>query len=542
MLTPYELSQIPDSLIQTYQELEDFIIQDFARRVAKTGTITDTAQWQAIRAQELGMSIEAIKQKVAEILNISYQEVDKLFEQSAITSVERDNALYENTKMTPMHINTSPELQQYLEAATKQTKGELKNITQSLGVCTIGINNKVISKKLTTFYQNALDLAQFQVSSGVLDYQTAVRNAIKSIASSGIRTIDFESGWHNRIDVAVRRATLTGANQMAQQMNNKVIDDIDTDIVEVTAHAGARNKGSGPKNHKSWQGKWYSLSGKSTKYPSLRKVTGYGTGEGLGGWNCRHQYHAVIPEISSPAYTKEQLKNIDPEPFGYKGRTYTHYEATQYQRKIETSMRATKREILGYEAAGDKEAFTTASIKLQRQKQEYREFSKVADLKTKNERVQELGYGKSISQKDVWTNKKVEKEANKMYDIGSTEENVKAYMKDKPIIDKLDKQNIEFIQRISNKEVIVKNYKPIIKGMTHHATDNLNNKIDRADMTIESSQGFIDNAKLVLYNTERETIKFISEKGYTVLNFDNKLITAVPQKWRNKYNKYLKEV
>lgn len=113
--------------------------------------------------------------------------------------------------------------------------------------------------------------------------------------------------------------------------------------------------------------------------------------------------------------------------------------------------------------------------------------------------------------------------------------------KDELVINLSNKNNIEFVKRISEKEIVVKNYNPVIKEMSKHAEDNLNNKADRANMTIEKAQSFINNAKLVIFDSKRETIKFMAQDGYTVLNFDDKLITAVPQKWRNKYNKYLEE-
>ncbi|MCC0728327.1 phage minor capsid protein [Clostridioides sp. ZZV14-6045] len=407
MLTPSELQEIPKYFISLFQSLEDFIIADIARRIAKAGNITDMAEWQLMRAEETGMADKVIKKKISEILGISFDAVEMLFEESAAKSIESDSVLYEHAKLTPIHLSESEELRRYVDSAKEQTKGTLKNMTGTLGFCTIK-KGKVISKKLTEIYIESLDLAQFQVSTGVLDYKTAIKGAVKRLADSGLRFIGYETGWANRIDVATRRAVLTGVNQMSQNINNKVISDLDTDIVEVTAHSGARCEGAGIKNHKKWQGKWYSLSGKSTKYPSLKVVTGWGQGDGLGGWNCSHQFHAVIPSISVPAYTKEQLKNIDPPDVGYKGRTYTHYQALQYQRKIETAMRQTKRQLIAYESAGLKDDFTNASIKLQRQKQEYREFSKVAKLRLQNERHQVLGYNKSISQKAVHVGKNKE--------------------------------------------------------------------------------------------------------------------------------------
>lgn len=394
-LTPEYLGKVPKNIVALYQELEDFIIEDFSRRLAKVGNITDTGKWQIMRAKEFGISNETLKKKIAEVSNLSDKEIDKLFRQSAIDSINMDNAIYEQAKLTPMHLETSPVLQQYLEAAVIQTKGELKNITQSLGFCVRGVNGKVKNRKLTEYYQHALDLAQFQISSGVLDYNTAIRRAIKDISDSGVRFINYESGYHNRIDVAVRRATLTGVNQMSNRITTSLMNELDCEYVEVSAHAGARP------SHQEWQGQVYCRKGSTKEYKNFEEATGYGTGEGLCGWNCRHSFFPFFPGISSRTYTEEDLKNIDPPNIRYKGKVYTHYEATQKQRQIETRIRATKRELIGYNAIDDKEAFTQASIKLQRQKQEYKKFSKVANLKMQNERMQEFGFNKSVAQKAV---------------------------------------------------------------------------------------------------------------------------------------------
>jgi len=143
-------------------------------------------------------------------------------------------------------------------------------------------------KPIAKAYQDALDLAQMQVSTGVFDYNTAVRNAVKSLTASGLRFVDYEAGHVNHADVAVRRAVLTGVSQMTGKISEHNAAELETDLVEVTAHAGARH------DHAEWQGRWYSLSGKSKKYPSLVGVTGYGMGAGLKGWNCRHDFYPVL--------------------------------------------------------------------------------------------------------------------------------------------------------------------------------------------------------------------------------------------------------
>ncbi len=157
-------------------------------------------------------------------------------------------------------------------------------------------------------------------------------------------------------------------------------------------------------SHAEWQGQIVSLSGRGG-YLSLSDI-GYGTVEGFKGVNCRHDWYPFFEGISEPAYTKEQLRNLDPPPFEYEGRLYTACEANQKQRQIERAIRKTKRELIAYEAAGLKDDFTATSIKLRRQRELYRDFSRAANLREKLERTGVYGYNKSISSKSVWTAKK----------------------------------------------------------------------------------------------------------------------------------------
>ncbi|GAA0103338.1 hypothetical protein UT300012_40550 [Paraclostridium bifermentans] len=533
-LTPEELKNIPESFINLYQELEDFIIADIARRIAKVGSLTDSAKLETIRANEIGISINLIKEKIKGVSGLTEQEINELFNDVGLYSIAKENELYSAAGLDTVKITENAALANIMKFAIKQTSGDLYNLTQSMGFAQ-KLNGKVVYKPIAKYYHDAMDLAVMQIKSGSTSYSTAIKQAVNRLCESGIRSVDYESGVANRIDVAVRRAIMTGSNQMSQKLTLEGMKESGCDFVETTAHIGARQ------SHAIWQGKVFCYSGNSKEYPPFIESTGYGTGPGLGGWGCRHSFYPFIPGISNRAYTDEELDNIDPPSFEYNGKMYTYYEATQHQRQIERAIRKTRTQLVGYEAAGLKDEFTNASIGLKQQEKYYREFSKVADIPTEKDRLQSYKFNKSVSQKAVWANKQVEKKANKLYNLGSNEANIKAYMNDKPIRDILDSNNIEFVEQINEKESIVKHYNPKIKEVSYHAKENQTMKTDRAAMTPEKAQEFIDNAKLVLYDKNRKTIKFMARDGYAVLNLDNKLITAVPQKWRNKFNKYLKE-
>lgn len=389
MLTPDYLQGAPAELEELFLRLEEDIIADICRRIAKAGYLTDSAEHQVLRLRELGAGTEYIKQKISEYSALSDEAVDRLFFDAAQTSDEFYKKAYAqaNIGYTPYEYNDF--FQQAVTASVNQTKGELRNFTQSMGFSYRGSNGQVRFHGAAEAYRDCLDYAYMQVMTGAVDHNTAIKNATRRLTEGGLQFVDYASGVRCHADVAARRAVLTGLSQMTGKVSEHNAAELGTDIVEVDAHAGARP------DHAEWQGKWYSLSGKSKKYPSLKAVTGYGTVTGLKGANCRHDFYPVIEGISEPSYTEEELKNIDPPPFEYNGKTYTYYEATQRQRAMERSMRKTKREILAADATDDKDSFAEKSVLLRRQKEEYGRFSKAAGLSVRNERAQVGGFGHS---------------------------------------------------------------------------------------------------------------------------------------------------
>lgn len=400
MLTPDYLQGAPAELEELFLRLEEDIIADICRRIAKAGYLTDSAEHQVLRLRELGAGTEYIKQKISEYSALSDEAVDRLFFDAAQTSDEFYRKAYDkaNIGYTPYEYNDF--FQQAVTASVNQTKGELRNFTQSMGFSYRGSNGQVRFHGAAEAYRDCLDYAYMQVMTGAVDHNTAVRNATRRLTEGGLQFVDYASGVKCHADVAARRAVLTGLSQMTGKISEHNAAELGTDIVEVDAHAGARP------DHAQWQGKWYSLSGKSKKYPSLKAVTGYGTVTGLKGANCRHDFYPVIEGISEPSYTEEELKNIDPPPFEYNGKTYTYYEATQRQRAMERSMRKTKREILAADATDDKDSFAEKSVLLRRQKEEYGRFSKAAGLSVRNERAQVGGFGHSQAGRAAWAERK----------------------------------------------------------------------------------------------------------------------------------------
>lgn len=399
-LSPEYLQGLPEELENLTMQFEADIIADISRRIAKAGGITDTAEYQMMILKEMGASTEYLEKLISEYTGYSEKIIKQMIFDAAQTDSDFYGSVYSRVNRPYVPFEHNEYLQQLAVAAVNQTCGELTNFTRTMGFSARGTDGRIYFKSCADTYRSAMDKAFTLTALGGMDYLSAVRMAAKELTASGLQFVDYASGVRNHADVAVRRALLTGVSQMTGKIAERNAQELDTDVVEVSAHAGARP------DHAAWQGKWYSLKGRDKRYPLLASATGYGSVTGLKGANCRHDFYPVIPGISEPSYTAEELRNIDPPPVTIDGKTYTYYEAEQRQRAFERAIRKTKREIIAADASGDKDMFTAKSVLLRRQKEAYGKFSKQAGLLPRIERTGVAEYGHSISTKSVWADRK----------------------------------------------------------------------------------------------------------------------------------------
>lgn len=290
MLTPDYLKNVADDAVNVYAKLENSIIKDIVRRLQDTDfQMTESARFQIQIAQESGMLYDDIIKKVAEYSQNSEKVIKKTFENSAIEALKFDDMIYIAQGLSPIPIKQSEVMLNLLKTTLNKTNGSLYNLTLTTANTT---QSKFIEVCNDTY---------MKVSSGAFDYNTAIRQAVKQFAD-GVQ-VQYDSGYKLNVKNAVRRAVMTGVNQTCLKMQEERANEMGCDLVEVTAHAGARPE------HAEWQGKIYSRSGKSKKYPPLVESTGYGTGSGLGGWNCRHNMFPYF-EGTARAYTDEELEEL----------------------------------------------------------------------------------------------------------------------------------------------------------------------------------------------------------------------------------------
>ena len=393
MLPPSALDRMPDAFVALWQGVEDEILKDIARRIAKTGTLTETAKWQLWRYQQT----EALRSDVVKLLakysGKSDTAIRQLLLQAATEAMEREDAIYYHYGLEPTPFEESAALNNLLDAGARQTAGTWKNLTATT------------ANTVTGQFERTLDAAWAKVSTGAFDYKTAVKQAVDSLAD-GMKFVTYPTGHTDTLEVAARRAVLTGVNQTGAKLQVARADEMGVEFFETTAHGGARP------SHAEWQGRQFHRGGAvdymGRHYPDFEAATGYGTGAGLCGWNCRHTFFAIFPELGAPpAWTQESLEALNARDIEYNGGKYTRYEISQMQRARERNVRRWKKRYLAETAAGVDT--TDAAVRLKAARQSLAEFAKATGGRVDSARVSVPKFGRSEGSKAAWAARNVKK-------------------------------------------------------------------------------------------------------------------------------------
>ena len=389
MLTPEYLDSLPEPVLELFRQVEEDILEDMARRISKMGAVTATADWQRWRLEQIQLTRSDITAQLSKLTGLTQQELRRLFQEAAAQAIQADNEIYRAVGLSPGSPNDSPELLQLLNSGMQQTSGTFQNLTRTT------------ANTATQQFERVLDRAWLQVSSGAFNYQSAIRTAIKSLASAGMQAIQYPTGHIDTLEVAVRRAVLTGVGKTTGEICLAHAEEMGCDLMEITAHPDARP------SHMEWQGKIVSLSGRKG-YLSKSDI-GYGTGDGFKGWNCRHDWFPYFEGLSESAYPREKLREYENQTVTYNGKTLSYYDATQQQRYIERQIRRWKREYQMMDAAG--QDTTQASMKLVQWRAAEKDFCKQTGIDRDGFRSQVEGFGRSEASRATWQAKKqLEKE------------------------------------------------------------------------------------------------------------------------------------
>ena len=393
MLTPQQILEIVDTLYPQIDELNTWIMADIIKRLmARLGRgklyMTATDDWQLQVYQSAGGHLDAVQQEIKHWTKATDAEVKRIFEDAGIKALAYDSNFYIEHGLAGIELAQSESMIRLLEDAYQRTAGTVHNFTRT----TAEASQQQLIK--------ALDAAHIKVNSGAASYTQAVEEAVSSIVDTQTKVI-YPSGHVDTIETAVLRAVRTGVAQAAGNMAVQGMEERDWDVVLVSAHIGARygDGGKNPSNHFWWQGKHYSRTGRTPDLPLFVESTGYGTGEGLCGWNCRHSFGpGDIRHNPFAQFDAEENKRV--------------YDLSQRQRTMESRIRRTKAKLVGLRTAIDaaqdaetkavlEDKYATTARLLERQNIGYNQFCEDNSLKRLGERIQIAQWTREDARKSI---------------------------------------------------------------------------------------------------------------------------------------------
>ena len=496
MLSPEELLRVVETMYPLLDELNAWITNDLIRRLmARMGrqedlALTATDQWQLQLYKEAGGHYEALRQEIRKWTQQTDAEIAAIFEDAGIKAWAWDDAFYVSQGMESTPLLKSERLMAVLEDAYRRTGGEIRNFTQS-----------AVTASQQHFIQ-VCDKAHLKVLSGAQSYSSAVAEAVQELATDQA-IVQYASGHVDTIETAVLRAVRTGTAQASGAMSIQGMEERGWDVILVSAHLGARygDGGENASNHAWWQGKLYSRTGATPDLP-LFDVTGYGTGEGLCGWNCRHSF--------GPG-------NVGHNPYeGFDSEENAKaYDLSQKQRDMERAIRKTKTELIGYRTAIDEctdpetqaalhAEYDKVSRKLKQQNSIYDQFCEENGLKRYSDRLNVAKWDRNEARRAAMAAKAPQQAKEIVRDAPQNAVPTKAPDNEKPIV--------------TNTPEIVENptcgYEEVTQEWLENATPNSHEIVDVTTFEQDGKIYTVDGADIKLEYSphEKEVAELLESK------------------------------
>lgn len=435
-----EAQRYADIPTEVFQDLEDMLMDNIIRHCKDWKQPIASDEWLMKKLAEIGRLNKENIRIIARMTGLAQITMEHMLEEVAEQVIDEIEPAMQQVARAGLAdeavpVEQSRNVKQVLTTMRKQAKDTLNLCNTTMLYKARDAYQKFVQNMASTAdeiakKQEYIDILNKHTTSAVIgaeSRQQALEKCIKEFNERGIPAFVDKRGREWTPEAYVNMAMRSTSNTMAAEIQMARADDFGIDLVEVDSHSGARPKCARD------QGKIFDRSNKSDKYPHWN-TSSYGEPDGLLGINCGHHIFPFIEEVSIRRYfPTEDMEAND-----------KLYKETQVQRALERDVRKQKRECMLFEEAGDEEGFEKASVKLKAKEAKLQEYVNAnADLHRRKDREKVIGFDKEFSNKAATSKRRVAKQANKMYDTGSEEGNIKAYYRDKPLRDRIQSDSTE---------------------------------------------------------------------------------------------------
>ena len=372
------LSKAIDKVMANFEEVNAYFIGKIAEQIKNIGQLRPTEINRIVLMTEWGADINDITARLAQAAAVSIPQIMTVYQQvlDDTYSDPRFATALQHTQITPRDV---ARLNQYAQAQSRQTAETILNLS----------NTTAVQEQ----YRNAVDKAVLAVSSGMTDYRSATRDIVRQLGTSGMQ-VQYQSGYHRRLDTALRQNIVDGTNQLAQQASDMMGEALGYDAYEISAHAM-----SAP-DHEPIQGRVFLKA----EFDKLQSGQPFSDIDGrqyeaikrpVGEWNCRHFAMSFSTKYSQRKWTDAQLADFaakNAQGCDIDGKHYTTYGASQLMREIETEVRREKDAAVAAQKADDDALRQQCQIRINKLMQKYNSVAAAAGLKPRRERTMVEGF------------------------------------------------------------------------------------------------------------------------------------------------------
>lgn len=410
MITEEQIDKIVERLINRVETANAYFLMQIGEKVKRISTLTPTQAHQLIQMLKYGSQYDDIIKELARQTNLNIKDIDKIFEEYAKQDQQfyKQFYKYRNIPFVPYEENIA--LRRQTEALRNIVKKEMYNYMRSnvLGYTIKDLKGNIKFVGLRKVYNQVLDEALLNVGQGKETFDSAMSRILKDIGSSGLKTLDYESGRSIRLDSAIRMHLKGRLRELHNENQELFGKEFDADGIEISVH------GNPAPDHEKVQGRQFSTikpsknelseweklqSGEDAKdYKGVTYNLDHDDKNGyrpISEMNCYHYVFSIILGVSEPEYSNKKLKQIiddNNKGFEYDGKHYTNYQGTQLQRQIERKIREQKDTQILAKASGNKELISETQSNITTLTNKYKELSQVSGLPTKVNRLKVSGY------------------------------------------------------------------------------------------------------------------------------------------------------
>ena len=362
------------------------VLKELGNVIKQFKDLTPSQAYSLAQQLKYNTTVKDLLNELSKISGLSVKDLKAILEKVAKENIGFADVYYKSRGLETPLYNENKALQRLVSSVYKVSGEEFKNIAKSTGFRLLGDNGEPLLLDIDETYKYVIDKCVVAISQGKETYQQSMRSTLKQLSDSGVRKIDYESGYSRRLDSSIRQNILDSIRQVSNESQKLFGEEFDSDGIEISTHLNPSLDHSNVQGHQFSNKEYEKLqsTGVATDYNGevidIRIKDNF---RPISTMNCFHYIFSIVLGVSKPQYSKEELKKIiDDNEKGAEldGKHYTNYELTQIMRKLETKIREQKDLQIMARASDDKDLILQTQTKITQLTNKYKQVVKISGL------------------------------------------------------------------------------------------------------------------------------------------------------------------